>query len=98
MPYLGFSAVKFAMPTVIHSVSGAMSAMSGMLLLGFSGGGFVGAGDPYLFSRVAAVVIGGTPLLVGLGLSFPAQQAVVGLLIVPMVAIYARSPHIRNQI
>lgn len=116
---LGIS--EFKIWTIIHSASGAMSAITGMLLLGFSGGGFVGVGDPYLFTTVAAVVIGGTSLLggaggygatvlgvlvltvltsllVGLGLSFPAQQAVVGLLIVPMVAIYARSPHIRNQI
>ncbi|MGN7802392.1 ABC transporter permease [Ensifer sp. 22521] len=116
---LGIS--EFKVWTAIHCVSGAMSAITGMLLLGFSGGGFVGVGDPYLFTTVAAVVIGGTSLLggaggygatvlgvlvltvltsllVGLGLSFPAQQAVVGLLIVPMVAIYARSPHIRNQI
>ncbi|PDT01656.1 ABC transporter permease [Rhizobium chutanense] len=116
---LGIS--EFKVWTVIHSASGAMSAITGMLLLGFSGGGFVGVGDPYLFTTVAAVVIGGTSLLggaggygatvlgvlvltvltsllVGLGLGFPAQQAVVGLLIVPMVAIYARTPHIRNQI
>ncbi|MQB07970.1 ABC transporter permease [Agrobacterium tumefaciens] len=107
--------------TSIHAISGAMSAFTGVLLLGFSGGGFVGVGDPYLFTTVAAVVIGGTSLLggaggygatvlgvlvltvltsllVGLGLGFPTQQSIVGLLIVPMVAIYARSPHIRNQI
>jgi len=107
--------------TIIHAVSGAMSALTGVLLLGFSGGGFVGVGDPYLFTTVAAVVIGGTSLLggaggygatvlgvlvltvltsllVGLGLNFAAQQAIVGLMIVPMVAIYARSPHIRFQV
>lgn len=106
---------------VIHGLSGLMSALTGILLLGFSGGGFVGVGDPYLFSTVAAVVIGGTSLLggsggygatvlgalvltlltsllVGLGLGFAGQQAVIGLLIVPMVAVYARMPHIRNQI
>lgn len=116
---LGIS--EFKVWTSIHALSGAMSAFTGVLLLGFSGGGYVGVGDPYLFTTVAAVVIGGTSLLggvggygatvlgvlvltvltsllVGLGLSFPAQQAVVGLLIIPMVAIYARSPHIRNQI
>lgn len=105
----------------LHGISGAMSATTGILLLGFSGGGYVGVGDPYLFSTVAAVVIGGTSLLggaggygatvigalvltvltsllVGLGLGFAAQQAVIGLLIVPMVAVYARLPHIRNQI
>ena len=36
-------------------------------LLGFSGGGFVGVGDPYLFTTIAAVVIGGTSLLGGQG-------------------------------
>ena len=107
--------------TVAYAVSGAMSAVTGMTLLGFSGGGFVGVGDPYLFTTVAAVVIGGTSLLggwggygstivgaliltiltsllVGLGLSYAMQQAVFGLLIVPMVALYARSPDLRDQI
>lgn len=116
---LGIS--EFRVWVSIHGISGAMSALTGVLLLGFSGGGFVGVGDPYLFTTVAAVVIGGTSLLggaggygatvlgvlvltvltsllVGLGLEFAAQQAIVGLLIIPMVAIYARSPHIRNQI
>ncbi|MGD9711002.1 MAG: ABC transporter permease [Thermomicrobiales bacterium] len=112
---------EFKSWVLIHGLSGLMSAFTGILLLGFSGGGFVGVGDPYLFSTVAAVVIGGTSLLggsggygatvlgalvltiltsllVGLGLSFAGQQAVIGLLIVPMVAVYARMPHIRNQI
>jgi ribose transport system permease protein len=105
----------------VHGISGCISALTGILLLGFSGGGFVGVGDPYLFSTVAAVVIGGTSLLggaggygatvlgslvltvltsllVGLGLNYAGQQAVIGLLIVPMVAIYARVPQIRHQI
>jgi ribose transport system permease protein len=104
-----------------YVVSGAVAAMTGALLLGFSGGGYVGVGDPYLFMTIAAVVIGGTSLLggwggygstvvgvllltvltsllVGLGLSYAMQQAVFGLLIVPLVAFYARSPHIRHQI
>jgi ribose transport system permease protein len=104
-----------------YAISGGMAALTGVVLLGFSGGGFVGVGDPYLFTTVAAVVIGGTSLLggwggygatiigvlvltvltsllVGLGLSYAAQQAVFGLMIVPMVAFYARSPSIRMQI
>jgi ribose transport system permease protein len=105
----------------VHGIAGVMSALTGGLLLGFSGGGYVGVGDPYLFSTVAAVVIGGTSLLggaggygatvlgvlvltvlssllVGMGMTYAGQQAVIGLLIVPMVAVYARLPHIRNQI
>ncbi|ESY64067.1 sugar ABC transporter permease [Mesorhizobium sp. LNHC232B00] len=104
-----------------YATSATMSAVTGMIMLGFSGGGFVGVGDPYLFTTVAAVVIGGTSLLggwggysstivgtlvltvltsllVGLGLTYAMQQAVFGLLIVPVVALYARVPHIRNQI
>ena len=98
-----------------------MAAVTGMLLLGFSGGGFVGVGDPYLFTTIAAVVLGGTSLLggsggygltivgvlvlqvltsllIGLGFSYAGQQAVFGMLIVPMVAVYARSPHVKMQI
>ena len=44
-----------------------VSALTGSLLLGWSGGGFIGVGDPYLFMTLAAVVIGGTSLLGGQG-------------------------------
>jgi ribose transport system permease protein len=112
---------EFRFWLVAYAVSGAMSAVTGVALLGFSGGGFVGVGEPYLFTTVAAVIIGGTSLLggwggygstivgtlvltiltsllVGLGLSYAMQQAVLGLLIVPIVALYARNPGIRDQI
>ncbi len=104
-----------------YCISGLMSAFTGALLLGWSGGGFIGVGNSYLFMTIAAVVVGGTSLLggwggygftvigvlvlqvltsflVGIGLSFEGQQFVFGLLILPMVALYARSPHIRTQI
>lgn len=104
-----------------YLVSGFVSALTGVLLLGWSGGGFIGVGQPYLFMTLAAVVIGGTSLLggqggygftvigvlvlqvltsflVGIGLKFEWQQFIFGLLILPMVALYARSPHIRTQI
>jgi len=91
------------------------------MLLGWSGGGFIGVGDQYLFLTVAPVAVGGTSLLggyggygftvigclalqvistflAGLGLSFEGQQFIFGLLILPLVALYSRSPHIREQI
>ena len=112
---------EFRVWVTTYTISGFTAALTGMLLLGFSGGGFVGVGDPYLFSTVAAVVVGGTSLLggaggytatiigvlvlqvltsflVGMGLTFAAQQTVFGLLILAMVSVYARAPHIRNQI
>lgn len=105
----------------VYVLSGAVSALTGALLLGWSGGGFIGVGQPYLFMTLAAVVIGGTSLLgghggygftvigvcvlqvltsflVGIGLKYEWQQFIFGLLILPMVALYARSPHIRTQI
>lgn len=104
-----------------YTISGCVSALTGALLLGWSGGGFIGVGDQYLFMTLAAVVVGGTSLLggmggygftvigvlvlqvltsflVGIGLDYESQQFVFGLLILPMVALYARSPHIRTQI
>ena len=106
---------------VAYGISGGVSALTGALLLGWSGGGFIGVGQPYLFQTLAAVVIGGTSLLggsggygftvigvlvlqvltsflVGIGLNFQWQQFIFGLLILPMVALYARSPHIRTQV
>ena len=105
----------------VYALSGLFSAFTGTLLLGWSGGGFIGVGDQYLFMTLAAVVVGGTSLLggvggygftvigvlvlqvltsflVGIGLNFEWQQFIFGLLILPMVALYARSPHIRTQI
>ena len=105
----------------VYALSGLFSAFTGTLLLGWSGGGFIGVGDPYLFMTLAAVVVGGTSLLggvggygftiigvlvlqvltsflVGIGLNFEWQQFIFGLMILPMVALYARSPHIRTQI
>ncbi len=105
----------------MYALSGFFAALTGSLLLGWSGGGFIGVGDQYLFLTLAAVVVGGTSLLggaggygftvigvlvlqvlssflVGIGLDFKWQQFIFGLLILPMVALYARSPHIRTQI
>jgi ribose transport system permease protein len=105
----------------VYVISGFTSAATGAMLLGWSGGGFIGVGDQYLFLTVAAVAVGGTSLLggyggygftvigvlalqvistflAGLGLSFEGQQFIFGLLILPLVALYSRAPHIREQI
>jgi ribose transport system permease protein len=49
------------------SLSAALAALTGILLLGFSGAAFADAGRPYLFQTVAAAVIGGTALSGGKG-------------------------------
>ncbi len=116
---IGISEFKYW--TIAYTISGVFAALTGSLLLGWSGGGFIGVGDPYLFTTLAAVVIGGTSLLggsggygftvigvlvlqvltaflIGIGLKYEWQQFIFGLLILPMVALYGRSPHIRSQV
>ena len=116
---IGVSELKYW--TLAYTLSGFFAALTGSLLLGWSGGGFIGVGDQYLFTTLAAVVIGGTSLsggyggygftvigvlvlqvlsafLIGIGLKYEWQQFIFGLLILPMVALYGRAPHIRAQV
>ena len=116
---IGISEFKYWV--LAYIISGAFAALTGAFLLGWSGGGFIGVGDQYLFTTLAAVVIGGTSLaggyggygftvigvlvlqvlssfLIGIGLKYEWQQFIFGLLILPMVALYSRSPHIRAQV
>jgi ribose transport system permease protein len=116
---IGVSEFKYW--TIAYAISGFSAALTGCLLLGWSGGGFIGVGDQYLFTTLAAVVIGGTSLmggyggygytvigvlvlqvlsafLIGIGLKYEWQQFIFGLLILPMVALYGRAPHIRAQV
>jgi ribose transport system permease protein len=51
----------------VFAFSGFMAFVAGVMLAGFTGYGDLSAGDPYLFSTVAAVVLGGTSLLGGRG-------------------------------
>lgn len=106
---------------LVFALSAAMAALTGILLLGYTGSGYAGVGDPYLFTTIAAVLIGGTSLVGGRGgyglsvlgvliltvletilaghnLSSAAQEAILGALIIPTIALYARSPHPRMQI
>lgn len=53
--------------TVTFAVSAAFAAVTGILLLGFTGSAYGEVGQPYLFQTIAAVVIGGTALVGGRG-------------------------------
>jgi ribose transport system permease protein len=101
--------------------AGLLSALAGLLLTGFTGAGLFNVGDPYLFSAIAAVVVGGnsllggrgsvircalgavaltelTTLLVGFSLSSSAQEAVLGVVIVLVVAAYGREQPLGSRI
>ena len=50
-----------------YTLSGVLSALGGVLLLGFTQSVFLNLGTPFLFPSVAAVVVGGTMLAGGKG-------------------------------
>lgn len=52
---------------VPYIVSGVAAALTGLLVLGFIGQGFVNMGDEYLFSSAIAVAVGGASILGGRG-------------------------------
>lgn len=105
----------------VYALSAFLAAVTGILLAGFSGAADPSVGAAYLFTTVAAVVVGGTPLtggrggygrtiagclivtelstlLVGLGLNQAAQQIFLGFLIIGLVALYGREPHVSMRI
>lgn len=107
--------------TLTFAISGFFAAVTGILLLGFTGTAYAEVGQPYLFQTIAAVVIGGTALvggrgsylgtvagalvlielntlLIGLGLQPSVVQAALGLVIILLVSIYGRDPHVRTRI
>jgi ribose transport system permease protein len=49
------------------AISGALSALAGALLAGYSTKAYQGMGEPYLLPSIAAVVLGGTSILGGRG-------------------------------
>ena len=51
----------------VYLLSAALSAITGMLLIGFTGNSYLGMGDSYSLASVAAVVMGGTSILGGSG-------------------------------
>lgn len=53
--------------TAVYGISGFTAGLAGVLVLGMNGQGYVGIGDPYLLASIAAVVLGGTSILGGLG-------------------------------
>ncbi|MBA3325858.1 MAG: ABC transporter permease [Rhodobacteraceae bacterium] len=63
-----YSGVPTARTTILtYVISGLTAALAGMLLTGYSGQAYLGMGDSYLFTSVAAVAIGGASILGGSG-------------------------------
>ena len=63
--FSGIAAQRVTIATYV--ICGLTSAFAGILLTGYSGQAYLGMGDPFLFSSVAAVAIGGASILGGSG-------------------------------
>lgn len=62
------SGVDIGRTTVLlYMLSGLLAGIAGVLVLGMNRQGYVGIGDPYLLTSIAAVVLGGTSILGGRG-------------------------------
>ena len=56
-----------SMWVITFALSAGFAALTGILLLGFTGSAYGEVGQPYLFQTIAAVVVGGTALVGGRG-------------------------------
>ncbi|POH35007.1 MULTISPECIES: ABC transporter permease [Sinorhizobium] len=52
---------------VLYAMSGFFAGLAGILILGMNRQGYVGIGEPYLLTSIAAVVLGGTSIVGGRG-------------------------------
>ncbi len=63
-----FSGVPVARTTIsAYAISGTTAALAGILLAGNARQSYLGMGDPFLFTSIAAVAIGGASILGGTG-------------------------------
>ncbi len=52
---------------IVFALSGFFAGVAGILILGMNRQGYVGIGEPYVLTSIAAVVLGGTSILGGRG-------------------------------
>jgi ribose transport system permease protein len=80
------------------ALSGLFSGMTGILLLGYTGNVFVGAGDQYMLPSIIAVVIGGTSLAGGTGAYTGTMAGAVFLVVLQSILTTLDIPAFGRQI
>jgi ribose transport system permease protein len=83
---------------ILYAISGAFSALAGILLLGFGGQASLGIGDPYLFQSIAAAVIGGVYIAGGRGHYIGAVAGAVSLVALVSVLMALNMPEYGRSI
>lgn len=80
------------MTILLYAISGGFAALAGIMLVGFGGQASLGMGDPYLFTSIAAVVIGGVNILGGRGNYLGAAAGAVSLTVLVSVLLALDMP------
>jgi ribose transport system permease protein len=80
------------------ALSGLFSGIAGILLLGYTGNVFVGAGDQYMLPSIIAVVVGGTSLAGGSGAYWGTMAGAVFLVVLQSILTTLNIPPFGRQI
>lgn len=83
---------------LVFALSGLFSGITGILLLGYTGNVFVGAGDQYTLPSIIAVVIGGTSLAGGSGAYTGTMAGAVFLVVLQSILTTLNIPPFGRQI
>ena len=83
---------------LVFALSGLFSGIAGILLLGYTGNVFVGAGDQYMLPSIIAVVIGGTSLAGGTGGYTGTMAGAVFLVVLQSILTTLNIPPFGRQI
>jgi ribose transport system permease protein len=83
---------------VCFAISGSCSALSGVLLAGYSTHAYQAMGDPYLLPAIAAVVLGGTRILGGRGTFLGTVAGVILITLLQSILSVVQMPEAGRQI
>jgi ribose transport system permease protein len=84
--------------TLLFGLSGFFSGLTGILLLGYTGNVFIGAGDQYMLPSIIAVVIGGTSLAGGSGGYVGTMAGAIVLILLQSILTTLNIPPFGRQI
>jgi ribose transport system permease protein len=94
--YSGINITKITLLTYI--ISGVMSAITGLLLVGYTGTSYLNVGDVYTMSSIAAVVIGGTAIVGGAGGYLGTIPGSLIMIVINSILTIVRIPESGRQI
>ena len=83
---------------ICFAIAGSCSALSGVLLAGYSTHAYQAMGDPYLLPAIAAVVLGGTRILGGRGTFLGTVAGVILITLLQSILSVIQMPEAGRQV